>query len=113
MTFLHKLAHRLARLKAILLLGVVATSACEQPIAITSPLGSLATLLLSPKNLSLLTGQTTQSYVVGLTTSGDTAAVVVSWRLTGGSSVDTGRVGRWDSVHYRSPAQTRSDIGSV
>ena len=105
MTFLHKLAHRLARLKAILLLGVVATSACEQPIAITSPLGSLASLLLSPKNLSLLTGQTTQFYVVGLTTSGDTAAVVVSWSVTGGSIVDTSSVGGRHYVHYRSPAQ--------
>src|SRR5213593_1890372 len=105
MTFLHKLAQRLARLKAVLVLAVVATSACEQPIPITGPSGALASLLLSPKTLSLLTGQTTQFYVVGLTTSGDTAAVAVSWSVTGGAIVDTSSVGGRHYVRYRSPAQ--------
>ena len=105
MTFLHKLAQRLARLKAALAIGLLATFACEQPIALNDGSGVLASLTVSPKTLTLLTNQTAQFMAVGLTAAGDTSTVAVSWSATGGSIVDTSSSGGKHYVHYKSPTQ--------
>jgi uncharacterized protein YjdB len=104
MTFLHKLARRLAGMKTALIMGAVATIACEIPLA-TGPSSTLAQLLLSPKISTLRTGQTTQFVVVGLTSTGDTAKFVVTWSTSGGSIVDTSTSGGKHYVHYKAPSQ--------
>jgi Big-like domain-containing protein/fibronectin type III domain protein len=108
MTFLHKLAQRLARLKAGLALGLLAILACERPTGITDGSGVPASLTISPKTLTLLPNQTAQFMVVGLTAAGDTGAVAVSWSVTGGIIVDTGSSGRKHFVYYKSPTQPGS-----
>ena len=71
MTFLHKLAQRLARMKAPILMGVLLTTACEQ-IPATGPTGTgtgagtqepvavVASVSVSPGAVSATTGQTVQ-----------------------------------------------------
>jgi len=103
MTFLHKLARRLARIRRVLAVAVAATIACELPVA--DPLGAAARLLLSPKASTLRAGQVTQFYAVGLGASGDTVAYTARWKATGGSIVDTGTNGGRHYVSYRSPDQ--------
>ncbi|HVH66627.1 MAG TPA: Ig-like domain-containing protein [Gemmatimonadales bacterium] len=107
MTFLHKLAQRLARLKAGVAIGLLATFACEKP-TITDGSGILASLTVSPKTLTLLPNQTAQFMAVGLTAAGDTGAAAVSWRVTGGSLVDTSSTGRRHYLQYKSPPQPGS-----
>jgi len=88
MMFLYKLAQRLARLHTALILGAFAAIGCEVPVA-TDQAGTAVQLLVSPKTSSLRTGQTTQFIAVGLTSTGDTANVAVSWSVTGGDITDT------------------------
>src|SRR2546428_3051339 len=89
MTFLHKLAHRLARLKAPLAITLVVALACERIAQTTDPSGSVSRLDLSPKSLALMTSQTTKFTVVALTSAGDTPNVAVSWSVTGGTITDS------------------------
>src|SRR2546421_6005353 len=87
MTFLHKLAQRLARLKSIFGMALIVAVACEQPLKLTDPsgAGSLARIQVSPKSLTILTNQVTQFVAIGLTATGDTAPVAIRWSVTGGS----------------------------
>src|SRR6266700_3242831 len=80
MTFLHKLAQRLARLKSIFGMALIVAVACEQPLKLTDPSGSgsLARIQVSPKSLTILTNQVTQFVAIGLTATGDTAPVAMS-----------------------------------
>src|SRR5207244_10548694 len=49
MTFLHKLAQRLARLKVALLIGLLATLACERPVtAVLNTALRVASINVSP-----------------------------------------------------------------
>jgi hypothetical protein len=67
MTFLHKLAQRLARMKTPILMGVLLTTACEQ-IPAAGPTGtqepvvvaSVASVSVTPGAVSATTGQTVQ-----------------------------------------------------
>jgi len=66
MTFMHKLSCRLALLKDRLPIGALALGAgialvaCEKPVALTDPTGgSLARLVVVPRTISLLQGQST------------------------------------------------------
>ena len=77
MTFLHKLANRLARLKAAFAIGLVVALACERIAQTTDPSGSASRLDLSPKSLTLMTNQTTKFTVVALTSTGDTTSAAV------------------------------------
>jgi hypothetical protein len=104
MTFLHKLAQRLARLKPAFAIGLLATFACEKPSTITD-YGVLASLNVSPKTLTLLPNQTTQFVAVGLTPAGDTGIVAVSWSVTGGSIIDTSTSRGKHFGTYKSPPQ--------
>ena len=105
MTFLHKLAKRLARLKRALIMGIVVTSACEQQLGLaTAPSATVASLLLSPKTSTLSTGQTTQFAVVGVTTSGDTL---------GGQSVNWGSSNKGVAVVNGSGLVTALAVGAA
>src|SRR3989454_12710585 len=105
MTFLHKLANRLARLKAAFAIGLVVALACERIAQTTDPSGSASRLDLSPKSLTLMTNQTTKFTVVALTSTGDTASAAVSWSVTGGTITDsTSNNGHYGK--YKAPGQT-------
>jgi uncharacterized protein YjdB len=91
-------------MKWLLVVGALATMACEMPLA-NKAAGLLASLQLSPRTLTLRTGQTTQFMVVGLTATGDTVLVGVRWTATGGTIVDTSTTGGKHYVHYRAPDQ--------
>src|SRR5947208_7188386 len=90
MTFLHKLAKRLARLKVRTLIAATAVSAaaaivgCEQPVS--GPITpTVSRLVASPKTVPLAPDQTQDFMAVGFTPTGDTAQVDVTWSTTGGS----------------------------
>src|SRR5213083_2810916 len=92
MTFLHKLAHRLARLKAAFAIGLVGALACERIAQTTDPSGSVSRLDLSPKSLTLMTNQTTN--------------VAVSWSVTGGTITDSTSNNGQHYGKYKAPGQT-------
>src|SRR5205809_6813540 len=102
MTFLHKLAQRLARMKTALIMGAVAMIACEIPLA-TDP-SSVAMVEISPKTSSLRTGQIAQFVVIGLTSSGGTAKIGVRRRATGGDSIATSTSAGKHYGHYIAPS---------
>src|SRR5688572_8412827 len=106
MTFLHKLSQRLARLKALCVVTVVALTACGKPLAVTGPTGPSAVtrLIVLPKDLTLLPNQTTDLMAVGLTASSDTGSVAVVWSVTGGAIIDTSVAGGRHYGHYQSSA---------
>jgi len=106
MTFLHKLAHRLARLKAPLAIALVVALACERIAQTTDPSGSVSRLDLSPKSLTLMTNQTTKFTVVALTSTGDTTNVAVSWSVTGGTITDSTSNNGQHYGKYKAPGQT-------
>ncbi len=106
MTFLHKLAHRLARLKAAFAIGLVVALACERIAQTTDLSGSVSRLDLSPKSLTLMTNQTTKFTVVALTSTGDTTNVAVSWSVTGGTITDSTSNNGQHYGKYKAPGQT-------
>src|SRR5438034_6134396 len=97
MTFLHKLAKRLARLKAGTLIAVAAVSAaaafvgCELPIS--EPLPTVSRLVVSPKTVTLTPDQSQDFMAVGFTETGDTAQVDVAWSTNGGNVAEKGTHG--------------------
>src|SRR5437867_843488 len=100
MTFLHKLSQRLARLKdRNLIAGAAVWTAaailgCEQPSRSTEPIAPTASqLIVSPKAVTLQQDQTQDFMAVGLTSTGDTAPVSVTWSTTGGSVSNKGTNG--------------------
>src|SRR5438309_2140033 len=92
MTFKHKLSARLALMRdrcvavVAAVIAFAAVHACRQPLTPAQPLTRIA---ISPRTLSLQQNQTSDFTVVGFTTTGDTASVVVSWSVTSGSITDT------------------------
>src|SRR5437588_10787702 len=104
MTFKHKLASRLARLKDLTAwaaaLTVAFVFACEKPIAVTGPGSNIAQLVVSPKNVTLQPNQTQDFIAVGLTATGDSADVSVTWTATGGS-VSGSSSGKLHYGHYQ------------
>ena len=102
MNFMHKLASRLARLKDWTVwaaaLTVAFVFACEKPVA-TGPGSTITQLVVSPKNVTLQPNQTQDFLAVGLTATGDSADVSVSWTATGGS-VDASTNGKRHYGHY-------------
>ena len=93
MTFKHKLSCRLALMKdraawAAVALAATAVLGCERPVAITDTVSPLTQFLVAPQFVTLQQNQSQDFTAVGLTATGDTAAIAVSWSTTGGS-VDT------------------------
>src|SRR5947207_5319703 len=92
MTFLHKLARRLARLKDLTPIAVAAVSlaaaimGCEQAGTSTQPITpTISQLIVSPKAVTLQPDQLQDFMAVGLLSTGDTAQVDVTWSTSGGS----------------------------
>ena len=106
MTFMHKLSCRLARLKdrvacvPAAALAAVAVLGCERPVAITDTGSQLAQFLIAPQVVTLQQNQTQDFTTVGLTATGDTALIAVSWSVTGGA-IDTSSSGGKHYGHYR------------
>src|SRR5690348_11025216 len=103
MTFMHKLAHRLARLKDLrllaALLALVAIDSCERPIQ-TGPGSTIAQFTVSPSNVTLQPNQTQDFTAVAFTSAGDSADVSVSWSATGGS-INSTSAGKRHYGHYQ------------
>ena len=111
MTFLHKLAHRLARLKADARTVVSATAvvagaviACEKMANPSSPGSAVSQLAVSPKVVTLQQDQLQDFMAVGFTPTGDTAQISVTWSVTGGTLVDTSSQGGRHYGHYHGTA---------
>lgn len=104
MNFMHKLASRLARLKALTAwaaaLTVAFVFACEKPVALTGPGSNIAQFVVSPKNVTLQPNQTEDFVAVGLTATGDSADVSVTWTATGGSVTGSSN-GKLHYGHYQ------------
>src|SRR3989442_6961152 len=100
MTFTHKLAARLARLKdpvaivAALAAAMIVVS-CEHPV---TDLGSIiAQLVVSPQTVTLQQNQAEDFLAVGFTATGDSADIAVSWSATGGT-IDSSSAGKRHKV---------------
>jgi len=113
MTFKHKLSRRPALLKdrALLVsatvLAAVAVLACERPLRITdSGTGTVSRIVVSPKTLTLRQNQATDFTAVGLTSTGDTTPVAVSWSVTSGSITDTSTSSGKHYGRYRAGSDT-------
>ncbi len=111
MTFLYKLAHRLARLKADTRTAVSATAvvagaviACEKVATPSSPGSTVSQLVVSPKVVTLQQYQLQDFMAVGLTPSGDSAEISVTWSVTGGMLVDTSSQGGRHYARYNGTA---------
>ena len=106
MTFLHKLAQRLARLWVSLVISLLLMPSCELPSArSTAPPGAVAKLVVSPSNLSVQPDRMTDLAVVALTADDDTVDALVSWTTTGGSVAPMSDVGQVKRARYRAPSQ--------
>src|SRR5204862_542766 len=107
MPFTFKLSQRLARIRsAALLLATAALAACEKPIGLTDPAGTLSRLVVSPKVLTLRPNQTADFMAVGLTSTGDTATVAVDWSASGGRITAMSTIGGRHYGHYTATADT-------
>src|SRR2546421_2202313 len=107
MTFLHKLAQRLARIWPLGIVGVCAVLSCDLPAArSTGPASNAVTkVIVSPKLLALLTNQSADFVAFGLSAAGDTVPVSLSWSTTGGTVTETGVVSGKHVGRYQSPQQ--------
>src|SRR5882672_12433405 len=109
MTFLHKLAQRLARLWTASVITFVVVTACKLPSArSTAPPDAVAKLDLSPSSLTLLTDRTADFVVVALTANDDTVDVSLRWTTNGGSISPMSDVGGVQYAQYRAPLQAGS-----
>ena len=116
MTFLHKLAHRLARLRgrltgvALTLLATALVGSCEKPVGLTdSGTSEVAQFAVYPHTMTLRTGQTADFMAVALASTGDTVSVAVTWSATSGAIMDTSSNG---GRHY-GKYKAGSDTGKV
>jgi Big-like domain-containing protein/parallel beta helix pectate lyase-like protein len=106
MTFMHKLSCRLARLRDRVAFAPTAALAaavvlgCERPAAITDTGSPLTQFLVAPQVVTLQQNQTQDFTAVGLTATGDTAAIAVAWSASGGA-IDTSSKGGRHYGHYR------------
>src|SRR2546429_2899572 len=101
MTFLHKLAHPLARPKADARTVVSATAvvagaviACEKMANPSSPGSAVSQLAVSPKVVTLQQDQLQDFMAVRFSPTGDTPQISVTWSVTGGALGDTRHPGR-------------------
>ncbi|PYO44465.1 MAG: hypothetical protein DMD33_02890 [Gemmatimonadetes bacterium] len=96
MTFKHKLSHRLALLKdrrlaiPVAALAAAVVFACETPLPVSSTGGTIADLVIAPKNVTLHLNQTVEFTAAAFMNTGDSANVSVTWSTTYGSVTDMG-----------------------
>ncbi|MGH7546988.1 MAG: Ig-like domain-containing protein, partial [Gemmatimonadales bacterium] len=107
MTFKHKLSARLALMRDAVVLAALASTACERPVAVTTPSGDPVTqLVVLPQTLTIHPTQTAQLMAVAFTAAGDTGSVSVGWSVTGGSITDTSTTGGRHYGRFQAGAQT-------
>ena len=112
MTFLHKLAHRLARLRgrltgvALTLLATTLVGSCEKPLATDSGTNEVAQFTVFPRTMTLRTGQTADFMAVALASTGDTVAVAVTWNAASGAIMDTSSNGGRHYGKYKAGTDT-------
>jgi uncharacterized protein YjdB len=119
MTFLHKLAQRLARMKTPILMGVLVTSACEQ-IPAAGPTGtqqpvvvaSVASVSVTPGAVSATTGQTVQLTAIPRDAIGrPLLGRTVTWRSSNPAVVTVGASGLATGVPAGSATITATSEG--
>ena len=108
MPFTFKLSQRLARMRCTaLVLTAAALAACEKPMTLTDTGNTAASrIVVSPKTATLRTDQAVDIMAVALTTTGDTAALAVTWSVTSGSVTDTSTTGGRHYGHYKAGSDT-------
>src|SRR2546427_7024213 len=79
-------------------LAATALLACEQPVGLTNPTPTVSSLAVSPRAITLLPNQVADFMAVGVTSTGETAPMSVTWSVTRGAITDTGSSG---GRHYR------------
>ena len=111
MQFLHRLAHRLSRIKRGTLItgaaGSVAAAVIACEVSPSGPTGSGTTvgqLILSPRVVTLQQNQLQDFMAVGLTPAGDTAQVTVVWSATGGTLLGASSSGGRHYERYQGTA---------
>jgi uncharacterized protein YjdB len=103
MTFKHKLSHRLALLRDILLAGTVAFAACK--LESRASLDATASkVIVSPETLVVASNQTAEFVAVALTLAGDTATSGITWTASAGSVTDMTTGGQVHRGQYRAPS---------
>src|SRR5689334_5851820 len=99
MTFKHKLARRLALLKdrkvalPLALLGMAFVFACEKPLPLGTTSGTVASIVISPKIVTVHSNDTVDFTAAAFLSTGDTANVTVTWSSTTGTVTDLGNSG--------------------
>src|SRR5262245_17854071 len=100
MTFKHKLSHRLALIRDLVLAATVVLAACEIPSRLSL---NASRVIVSPSTLVMSSNQTTDLVAVALTAAGDTVSSGITWTASAGSVTDS-TIG--NGVHrgrYRAP----------
>jgi uncharacterized protein YjdB len=105
MTFKHKLAHRLALLKdrkvalPLALLAMAFVFACEKPLPLGTNSGTVASIVISPKIVTVHENGTVDFTAAAFLNTGDSANVTVTWSSTTGTVTDMGTSGN-GKRHY-------------
>src|SRR5258705_4526596 len=102
MTFTHKLSARLALLRNVALVAILAMMSCkiESRVALSD---QAAKIVISPSQVVVSANQTADLYAVALDAAGDTASTGIMWSTTGGSVTETATGGRHRG-RYQPPA---------
>ncbi|HYR13281.1 MAG TPA: Ig-like domain-containing protein, partial [Mycobacterium sp.] len=102
MTFTHKLSARLALLRNVALVAILAMMSCkiESRVALSD---QAAKIVISPSQVVVSANQTADLYAVALDAAGDTASTGIMWSTTGGSVTETATGGRHRG-RYQAPA---------
>src|ERR1041385_8648297 len=107
MPFTFKLSQRLARMRCTaVILATAALAACEKPVALTDISHTAPQVIVFPRTVTLRTNQLVDMMAVGITATGDTAPVSVSWSVTSGSVIDTSTNGGRHYGRYKAGSDT-------
>src|SRR5258708_35509559 len=93
-----------------LALTLISVVACQFP---TRPADPASRVAVSPKVLTLQQYQVADFTAVGLTSTGDTAAVAVRWSATSGAIIDTSTTGARHQGRYKAGSDTGKGDGVV
>ena len=103
MTFKHKLSHRLALMRDVVLIGSLALMSCkiQSRLAINDPASKV---IVSPSTIVVPANRSADLYAVALDAAGDTASTEMMWTTTGGSVTETLMGGGLHRGRYQAPA---------
>src|SRR5690349_1485796 len=94
------------RVVSAAVLAAAALLACEQPVSLANPTPTVSSLAVSPKAITLLPDQVADFMAVGITSTGDTAQMSVTWSVTSGAMTDTASSGGRHYGHYKAGSDT-------